>query len=492
MNFVQKLILLYLPPLLSMIPRVGFGLDFGVEYINPFTDHSEPYDTLVLRGEIQPGDYDRLFAYAAKYNVDLQNTQITLASPGGDVSEALKIGRLLKSIYANVSVGPATGQCASACFILYASAVQRTSAPGLVGIHRPYLSKERFQTLSPSAAEALETSALSDAEGYLHGLRVPASIVDTMFENASTEIHWLNRDELRMLGDRPAWFEEFLIARCGLDKNAEAQFLGDPENRDLFRKLMDVIACGKQLVRQESIDNLARATAAYYRSRPAGEKERDNERNSSHAATYAFLDDAVPNWRHINSEKAFLTWLNDGDQMASNGVSTKDILRQAFESNQRGVVVAIFKEYVRQLEARNAAPTPPPTSALTPAALGRWVRLAEVTDASGTIASHGSWDLDRDSIKRRGGSEFSVDARQTVANEGAGTLPQLRNVISLTRWNLDCAARTYADFGGTIAYKDNDNWVLNELEGSKTPIAASSNPRAAQLIDGACAALLRK
>jgi hypothetical protein len=347
MQRVHKLVLLYLSAFLSLIPAISFGMDIGIEYINPFTGHSGPYATLVLRGEIKPGDYDRLFEYAARNNVDLRAIQITLASPGGDVSEALKIGQLFKNIYADVAVGPVTGQCASACFILYASAVHRTSAPGLVGIHRPYLSKERLQTLSPSAAEGLETSALSAAEGYLHKLRVPSSIVDIMFENASTEIHWLNLDELRMVGDRPAWYEEFLIARCGLDKDAETRFLADPDNRILFGKLMNVAACGKNLTRQEAIDNVARATAAYYKTRRVGEEERDNKRNNSHVATYADLDREMPNWRQINSDKTFLAWMNDGDQMASNGVSTRDILQQAFENNQRTVVVAIFKEYVQ-------------------------------------------------------------------------------------------------------------------------------------------------
>jgi hypothetical protein len=490
MHLVHKLALLYFSSFLSLIPRISFGMDIGVEYINPFTAHSGPYATLVLRGEIKPGDYDRLFEYAAKNNVDLHAIPITLASPGGDVSEALKIGQLFKSIYANVAVGPVTGQCASACFILYASAVQRSSAPELVGIHRPYLSKERLQTLSPSAAEALETSALSAAEGYLHTLRVPSSIVDVMFENASTEIHWLNRDELRMLGDRPAWYEEFLIARCGLDKNAETQFLADPDNRTLFKKLMDVAACGTQLTRQEAIDNLARATAAFYKTRPTGEEERDNKRNNSPAATYADLDRELPNWRQINSDKAFLVWMNDGEQMESNGVSTRDILRQSFETNQRAIVVAIFKDYVQQLGATMPVSTPSlqPAPALAP--VDRWVRFAENTEASGGLTTHGTWDLDRDSLKRGTGSQFSFDVRLKTTNEGSGTLPQLRNVLSFLHWSLDCTARTYVDYGGTVAYQDNGKWVPGPYQGSRSPIAASLNPRAAQVVNGACTALL--
>ncbi len=62
----------------------------------------------------------------------------------------------------------------------------------------------------------LETGALLAAEDYLHKLRVPSALVDTMFENASSEIHWLTAEELRAMGARPAWYEEFLIARCNL------------------------------------------------------------------------------------------------------------------------------------------------------------------------------------------------------------------------------------------------------------------------------------
>ena len=489
MQPVHTLAPLCLSALLSLFPKIGFGMDVSVEYINPIGGHHGQYPTLVLRGEIKPGDYDRLFEYVTKNNVDLNAIMITLASPGGDVSEALKLGQLFKSIFARVAVGPATGRCASACFILYASAVYRASAPGFVGIHRPYVSRERLQTLSPSAAEALETSALSAAEGYLHELRVPSSIVDVMFENASTEIHWLDLDELRMLGERPAWYEEFLIARCGLDKDAEMRFRADPDDRTVAKELMDVYGCEKQLTRQEAVDALTRATAAYYKTRPPGEEEQDRKRNSSRAATYADLDREVPSWRQINTDKAFLAWIANGNQKPPTAVGTQEILVQAFEANERALVVAIFKEYVQQLGATTAEPAPSTGHPLDTPPPGRWLNFAETTDASGQLTTHGTWDLDRDSVKRGPGAQFSFDVRTTVTNEGAPVVPQLRRTLSLMRWSLDCTTRTYADYGGTVAYLDNGKWVPGPLEGSGNPIAASSTPRAAQLIDGACAAL---
>lgn len=152
MHLLRKLPILTIAVILPLAPGISHGLDISVEDINPITGNKAASPMLVLRGEIVSGDYDRLLGYAVENNVDLHSISIALATPGGDVSEALKIGQLLKSIYATVSAGPATGPCASACFILFASAVDRSAVPGIVGIHRPYLSKERFQTFSPSQA----------------------------------------------------------------------------------------------------------------------------------------------------------------------------------------------------------------------------------------------------------------------------------------------------------------------------------------------------
>jgi ATP-dependent protease ClpP protease subunit len=183
-----------------------------------YTDTPAP--ALLMRGEIVPGDYANLLKFAVEHHIDLANRLFLLASPGGDVSEALRIGQLIKSLYATVAVLPRYGPCASACFIIYVSAVRRMSADRMLGIHRPYMHPDRLRGLSPKAVEALQTRAWLDAETYLHALRVPPSIVEEMFDNASTDIHWLTGNEITQLGLFAPWFEEFLIARCNLDKGA--------------------------------------------------------------------------------------------------------------------------------------------------------------------------------------------------------------------------------------------------------------------------------
>jgi hypothetical protein len=211
---------------------------------------------VLMKGEIVPGDYSRLLEFAVNNNVNLAQRTFLLASPGGDVSEALKIGQLLKSLYATVGVGPATGQCASACFIIFASAVRRLATGGMVGIHRPFVHPDRLRSLSPSAAESLETGALLDAEKYLHELRVPTSLVEEMFEQASTEVHWLTERELALqLGQRPPWYKEFLIARCGLDKSAETRFYANRSSIQDNMGLQAAADCERSLTRVEALKN---------------------------------------------------------------------------------------------------------------------------------------------------------------------------------------------------------------------------------------------
>ena len=262
---------------LILLPRFGHGMQFSLGYDDPVKGHH--FDTtcrqanglassnpnrdcsyLLMQGEILPGDYQRLLAFAIHSNSDLTRKQIILSSPGGDVAEALKIGKLIKGLYTNVWVNSWSGPCASACFIIYASAVERLAGVGIVGIHRPYISHERVQLLSPADAEALETRALLDAEEYLHKMRVPNNLVDAMFERASNEIHWLSADELyNQLGRRPPWYEELLIARCGLGKDSY-RHIGESNNADNESEVA-VLKCAHELTRPEAVKNFAKALA---------------------------------------------------------------------------------------------------------------------------------------------------------------------------------------------------------------------------------------
>src|ERR1017187_4670651 len=119
------------------VPAVGmdFSLtDTDVQGNLAPVDPSGPGPLVLMRGEIVPGDYSRLLKFAVDNRLVLANGGFILASPGGDVSEALRIGQFIKSLYASVIVLPSAGRCASACFILYVSAVRRLAVDRSIGI----------------------------------------------------------------------------------------------------------------------------------------------------------------------------------------------------------------------------------------------------------------------------------------------------------------------------------------------------------------------
>jgi ATP-dependent protease ClpP protease subunit len=192
---------------------------------DPVTDqYIGPVGPLVLSGEVVPGDYDSLLSRILDdENRFLSQNKIILASDGGDVAEALKIARLVKSLYAHVAVVALTGRCVSACFFIYAAANQREAdGEHLLGINRPYIADAGApDSPPPSAAEAAEGKALTQVRAFLHENAVPDYLVDEMFRHPSNDAYWLSAEDEKNLGFRSVSFNQFLAARCAWDSSVE-------------------------------------------------------------------------------------------------------------------------------------------------------------------------------------------------------------------------------------------------------------------------------
>lgn len=225
-----------------------FGSEITYSSVNPFDGSRIEGEVLLLKGEIVPGDYQRLLKIiGANPDRFWQSKGIVLASPGGDIQEALIIARFVKGTYTPVFVGKATGPCVSACFSIFASAARREAGTGMIGIHRPYVHPLRMSSMTPRQAEALQKELLQQARSHLAGLLVPTNIIDAMFQRASTEVYWLSRIEIEeQLGRRPPWYEQFLIARCGLDKSLEKRYFKG-HDQALLDRLLVVDKCGNIL-----------------------------------------------------------------------------------------------------------------------------------------------------------------------------------------------------------------------------------------------------
>jgi len=245
------IVILFLIAFLSS--RSVFASEITHSFINPFSGEQSQGCCLMLRGEIRSGDYNYLLDVLLKEPYPfLTNRTLVLSTPGGDVEEAMKIARLVKGVYGHVEVGEAAGKCASAGFLIFASAAIRIASPGTVGIHRLYVDPRRLTSLSPSQAVALQNDVFRRARSYLQELQIPTSLIDTMFQRASSEVYWLSRAELEnQIGHYAPWYEEFLIAKCGLDKAVTKEYF-NTANPSLLNRLMEFERCGDKLTSKEA------------------------------------------------------------------------------------------------------------------------------------------------------------------------------------------------------------------------------------------------
>ena len=237
----------------SIFSSSANALEITYSYLNPFSGEVSKAEALLLRGEIVPGDYEYLLdVIRSDQERFWRSTGFVLASPGGDIQEALKIAHLIKGTYSTVWVGNAGGPCVSACFFMFISAVRREAGNKTIGIHRPYIHPRRMISMSPREAETLQEKVLREARLYLENQDVPTNLIDKMFQFSSMEVYWLSNDEItEQLGRRSPWYEQFLIAKCGFNKSIERQYFLN-NDQAILDQLMEVNNCGAQLLIPEA------------------------------------------------------------------------------------------------------------------------------------------------------------------------------------------------------------------------------------------------
>ncbi len=227
---------------------------FNNEYVGPV-------GPLVLSGEIAPGDYDRLLAKIAEDDKRfLSQNKLILASNEGNATEAMKIARLVKALYTQVVVGPLTGRCAGACFLIFAAAVERgTDGENLLGVTRPGLAESEWVGRPTTEAALLEDSMQGSVRDFLVENEVPPDLVEQVFQRPSTDVYWLSDNDETALGSKSPAFAKFLEKNCqwtqGLDK---AVFRGERP----FEDLKAFTDCRARMIRPEARKALALALKA--------------------------------------------------------------------------------------------------------------------------------------------------------------------------------------------------------------------------------------
>jgi hypothetical protein len=172
----------------------------------------------VLEGEIEAGDFEKFENFILDGE---KTTQIYLASPGGDLNEAMKIGLLVRALKLwtvvpskaltnqkydlvaarhNLKDPKANYVCASACFFVFVAGIHRSSddvGPPILGIHRPSLAKNALSRSNIGQTMVADDRARATVENYLKLMGVPSKYAEEMYSVPKGRIRWIRYDEFQ-------------------------------------------------------------------------------------------------------------------------------------------------------------------------------------------------------------------------------------------------------------------------------------------------------
>ena len=200
---------------------------------------------LILEGKIEPGDYISVRNFLSETsNFKKMNGEVFLASQGGNVSEALEIGYLIRHLRLSTdapSRPPPTErssgsevihstdladrrhyQCTSACFLLYVAGVYRDFIwAGRLGIHHPRLEYKPIGATEKDLSRGM-VDLRNKIKLYFEEMNVPNKYLDLMYSVPPNEIRWITQGEFN--ADLNGYIPEvrlLLDARCNARVGAE-------------------------------------------------------------------------------------------------------------------------------------------------------------------------------------------------------------------------------------------------------------------------------
>jgi hypothetical protein len=199
---------------------------------------------------------------------------LSIASPVGDLAEAMKIGRLVRALKLITNVPTRMGlhsnlgilnehklknpqanyMCASACFFIFVAGIKRTdnvwSGDPILGIHKPYLSDSDLRKLSGDQAIASTDRLRTTVENYLKEMGVPGKYAGMMFAVPKDEVQWIGAVDFKkdLEGIIPE-LKDWVAARCdkrtdvekALWKNMMADLRHVPKQSTPERSLFDLM-----------------------------------------------------------------------------------------------------------------------------------------------------------------------------------------------------------------------------------------------------------
>lgn len=194
-------------------------------------------DTIFIIGTIEKGDYEKV---KKEILGSKSTTRLEIKTPGGDIVEAMKIGRFVRETLIEV-VPSRSGECSSAGAFIWLASVKRF--PGKrIGIHRPYFDRNYFSELTMKEAKIEYNELEKDVKNYLYEMEVPKKYINKIYEIPSGDMYYLTKKEILDLSyiSIPPSYEEWIISKCGmLNENEKKEYIR------IFNKVLNNIKTTK-------------------------------------------------------------------------------------------------------------------------------------------------------------------------------------------------------------------------------------------------------
>jgi hypothetical protein len=168
-----------------------------------FSEHdttSERFNGVAAVGEIVPGDAVRLGHYLDNLPTKA-NTGVYLASPGGDLYEGMKLGRLFRKRRLKTIVeGGQT--CASACALAFLGGVDKRGRRWMSSTTTSRLGFHAFRNSDGTtmADTDVTQAVVADILTYADEVQAPRPILIRAFGTPARTVAWLGAEELLGLG----------------------------------------------------------------------------------------------------------------------------------------------------------------------------------------------------------------------------------------------------------------------------------------------------
>jgi hypothetical protein len=180
---------------------------------------------ILVRAAIHKGDRAQLeqalgqVALTAKGRINgAPFVTVELDSPGGDVVEAIGMGRAINQHLAMTLVRPGH-ECVSACvFVLMAGAVRTPANGAAIGVHRPML-VTWSSNIDSRRAHELYNGLMAYLRDYFRALGIADQAYETMMDTDTFGMHYFTQTELETIqlrGEGPAW-RDYFTARQAFD-----------------------------------------------------------------------------------------------------------------------------------------------------------------------------------------------------------------------------------------------------------------------------------